>query len=214
VLAALAVLLAGCGSSHKSQPTTTSRSSAPAAAPPQPGAGRIGPEGVTLELGPPLGSASTTAPGNPVDGIQCAPVEQLAYHIHVHLQVFADGQPRYLPPGIGMVGPVAQETANGLFYGAHQCYYWLHVHAGDGIIHIESPTQTIYTLGEFFDEWGQPLSPTRVANVSGPVTALVNGKPWRSSPRAIPLRPHAVIQLDVGKPLAPFRRMSWAGLTL
>ncbi len=95
-----------------------------------------------------------------VDGIQCAPLEQLAYHIHVHLQVYVDGHPRYLPPAIGMIHPVAQQTANGPFYGAGKCYYWLHVHAGDGIIHIESPTQKIYTLGDFFDEWRQPLTAT------------------------------------------------------
>jgi len=169
----------------------------------------IGPEGVTLEEGPLLATPATTAPGNPVDGIQCAPIEQLAYHIHAHLQVYEDGRPRELPPAIGLLGPVYQETATGLFYGAVKCYYWLHTHAGDGVIHIESPTARIYTLGDFFDEWGQPLNSNQVASASGPVTAFLNGKPWMKSPRAIPLLPHAAIQLDVGKPIVPFRGVSW-----
>ena len=66
------------------------------------------------------------------------------------------------------------------------------------MIHIESPTKRIYTLGNFFDEWHQPLSPTQVASVKGKVTAFLNGKPWTKDPRAIPLLPHASIQLDVG----------------
>ncbi len=142
----------------------------------------LGPEAIPLEAGPPLAPASSTTPGTTVDGIQCAPVEQLVYHIHAHLQVYDNGQPRSLPAAIGLIGPVAQQTAYGPFYGAQQCYYWLHTHATDGVIHIESPTKRIYTLGNFFDEWRQPLSPTQVASVKGKVKAFLNGKPWTSEP--------------------------------
>jgi hypothetical protein len=161
-----------------------------------------------------LAPASSTTPGTTVDGIQCAPLEQLAYHIHSHLQVYLDGQPRQLPAAIGMQGPVSQQTAAGPFYGATKCYYWLHTHTTDGVIHIESPTQRVYTLGDFFDVWNQPLSATQVAGLSGKVTAYVNGLPWSQSPRSIPLLPHAVIQLDVGTASPPFVPMSWAGTGL
>jgi hypothetical protein len=137
-------------------------------------------------------------------------VEQLAYHIHAHLQVYADGQPRALPGAIGMLGPVAQQTAYGPFYGASQCIYWLHTHASDGVIHIESPTKRVYTLGNFFDEWHQPLSRTQVAAVKGKVSAFLNGKPWTKDPRSIPLLPHASVQLDVGQPAVPAQTISWA----
>lgn len=215
----LAIACASCGGARRAPTTPTRASTAPAAgagtAPAgQPGAGTVGPEGVVLEAGPPLAPASSTAPGTPVDGIQCAPVEQLAYHIHAHLQVYVDGQPRELPPAIGLVDPVAQQTANGAFYGAQGCYYWLHVHAGDGVIHIESPTQRVYTLGDFFDEWRQPLAPSRVASATGPVTAFLNGRRWTRSPRAIPLIPRAAIQLDVGRPIVPFHGISWSGTGL
>lgn len=73
------------------------------------------------------------------------------------------------------VTPVAQETAEGPFYGATRCYYWLHVHAQDGVIHIESPSKRRYTLGDFFAIWRQPLTFTRVGPVSGKLTVFVNG---------------------------------------
>jgi hypothetical protein len=167
-----------------------------------------------LEGGSPLAAASTTHQGTTVDGVQCAPVEQLAYHIHSHLQVYVNGSPRALPGGIGLVGAVAQQTPEGPFFGAQGCYYWLHTHTNDGILHIESPTQRIYTLGNFFDEWNQPLSATQVAGAGGTVVAFVNGKRWNQNPRAIPLDPHAVIQLDVGSPAVKFQPFSWAGFGL
>jgi hypothetical protein len=174
----------------------------------------LGPEGIPLEAAPPLAPASSTTPGSPVDGVQCAPVEQLVYHIHSHLQVYVDGRPRELPAAIGMIGPVAQQTPYGPFYGAQQCIYWLHTHATDGVIHVESPSVRVYTLGTFFDEWHQPLSRTQVAGQHGKVTAFLNGKPWTKDPRAIPLLPHAAIQLDVGSPPVKPRPVSWARTNL
>ena len=167
-----------------------------------------------MEAGPPLAPASSTTPGTPVDGVQCAPIEQLVYHIHAHLLVYADGRPRALPAAIGLIGPVAEQTTAGPFYGAQRCYYWLHTHASDGIIHIESPSKRVYTLGNFFDEWRQPLSRTQVASAKGKVTAFLNGKRWTRDPRAIPLLPHALIQLDVGSPAVAPQTISFAGTNL
>jgi hypothetical protein len=227
LLALGGLLLTGCGSSSSatsrhtasgaatstvtstaSTSTTTSTATSPQANAP------IGPEGIPLEQGPALASPASTAPGKPVDGIQCAPIEQLAYHIHAHLQVYLDGQPRALPPAIGLLGPIGQPTAYGPVYGASVCYYWLHTHESDGVIHIESPTQRLFTLGNFFDEWRQPLSSRQVATAGGMVTAFINGKRWTKSPRLLPLLPHAVIQLDVGAPVVPFSTISWAGTGL
>ncbi len=207
--------IAACGTSSSGSSRRRSGAATTPAAPAKADkSGGAGPEGIPLERGAPLAPASSTAPGIPVDGIQCAPIEQLAYHTHAHLQVFVDGQPRSLPGAIGMLGPVAQQTPYGPFYAATQCYYWLHTHASDGVIHIESPTQRIYTLGQFFDEWGQPLSAVQVAGAKGPVSAFLDGRRWRGSPRALLLEPHAVIQLDVGSPVVPFANVSWAGTGL
>jgi hypothetical protein len=210
------LLIAGCGSSSSASSSASKSSSTAASTSTQPQAstGKPGPEQVPLESGAQLTSASSTLQGSPIDGIKCAPVEQLAYHIHAHLQVFVNGSSRALPGAIGLVGPVAQQTPAGPFYGAQGCYYWLHTHTNDGIIHIESPTQRIYTLGDFFDEWHQPLSSNQVAAATGPVVAYVNGKKFSGNPRDIKLDPHAVIQLNVGSPAVQPQSFSWAGLGL
>jgi hypothetical protein len=217
VVLLLTTLLAACGSGSGGGHATSSAMRASATNPDPAGQASVppGPEGIALEPGQSLAPASSTTPGGVVDGISCAPVEQLAYHIHAHLQVYVDGQPRSLPGGIGLLAPVvAQNTPVGPFYGATQCYYWLHTHTSDGIIHVESPTARIYTLGNFFDEWRQPLSSVQVAGAHGNVTAFINGHAWTKGPRTLPLLPHAVIQLDIGSPVIPFRTISWAHAAL
>ena len=223
---ASAALVAACGggssastssqaaASATSATTTSSTTAGTSTTPSTAGKPQPGPEGIPLEQGPDLAPAGTTSQGATVDGVQCAPIEQLAYHIHAHLQVYISGQPRALPAAIGMVGPVAEQTPYGPFYGAQQCYYWLHTHASDGVIHIESPSARVYTLGNFFDEWNQPLSGTQVAGDQGKVTAFVNDKPWKKSPRDIPLVPHESIQLDVGTPVVTPHEISFAGTNL
>lgn len=213
-LLSAAALVGGCGSSSSSSSSTasssaTSRTSAGSSQ----AAAQIGFEGVAIESGADLASPGSTQTGT-IDGIQCGSSEQLAYHIHAHLSVYVDGAPRALPGGIGIPGSSAQQTAQGPEAVGGQCIYWLHTHAPDGVIHVESPTQRIYTLGDFFDEWHQPLSSGGAAGSSGKVTAFVDGKAWTRSPRLIPLNPHAVIQLNVGTPAAPFHAMSWSGLQL
>jgi hypothetical protein len=80
-------------------------------------------------------------------------------------------------------------------------FFWLHTHASDGIIHIESPIERTYTLGNFFDIWNQPLGRERVGPSTGHVTAFFNGRHYLGNPRDMPPLAHAQIQLDVGRPL-------------
>src|SRR2546421_3944798 len=134
---------------------------------------------------PVLASTQAQANGQPVDGIACQTGEQVAYHIHAHVAVYSNGALRAVPKGVGITSG---------------CLYWLHTHTQDGVIHIESPAQKTYTLGNFFDIWQQPLSSTQVSTAQGNVTAYVNGKQYKGDPRSIPLTAHAVIQLDVGSP--------------
>jgi hypothetical protein len=215
--AACALLLAGCGSSSSKSPSTTTAASTPAAtstaqtstsAKPQ-----VGFEGMAIEQGSPIASPSTTGTA-PVDGITCGLKEQLAYHIHAHLSAFANGQARALPGGIGIPGSQVVQTTEGPVASGGRCIYWLHTHAPDGVIHVESPTKRIYTLGNFFNIWRQPLSGTQVGDLKGKVSAFVNGKPWTKDVRSVPLLPHAVIQLNVGQPSPPFQSVSWNGTQL
>jgi hypothetical protein len=164
---------------------------------PAPPAGAAGPEGVPVPSAPPLASTATKATGQKVDGIGCSTSEQTLFHIHAHLTVFVNGSPRQVPAGIGIPGA---SGSNG-FISNGKCFYWLHTHAADGIVHIESPVHRTYTLGNFFDEWGQPLGPDQVGPAHGHVTVIYNGKAYEGNPRDVPLNAHAQIQLEVGKPL-------------
>ena len=166
-----------------------------------PAPGSPGSEGVPVPDAPTLAATAARAGGPSVDGISCDTGEQLVYHIHVHLTVFVNGAPRQVPAGIGIPGARAAQTPAGPFIETGTCFYWLHTHAPDGIIHIESPVRRTYTLGDFFDEWGQPLGRAQAGPAKGHVTALYNGQVYTGNPRDIPLTAHAQIQLEVGTPL-------------
>ena len=220
ILCALA--LAACGSSNSSSSSAATGTSSAASTSTATASGTgtstaasssasqpsIGFEGVPLQTGPEIAPASTTGTGK-VDGITCGPTEQLVYHIHAHLAVFKNGQSYTLPAGVGIPGSHAVQTNQGPIASGGSCIYWLHTHTTDGVIHIESPSKAIYTLGDFFDEWHQPLTANQVGTLSGAITAFVNGKPWKKSPRAIPLLPHENVQLQIGDPAPPIVKINW-----
>ncbi len=169
---------------------------------PPPSPGSNGVEGVPIPAAaPPLAGRSAAATGSPVDGIRCQTSEQLIFHIHAHLTIFINGTQRQVPAGVGIPGSQQQQTQQGPVAQGGSCLYWLHTHAPDGIIHVESPIHRIYTLGDFFDEWGQPLGSSQLGPVKGHVVAIYNGRVYQGNPRDIPLHAHAQIQLEVGKPL-------------
>jgi hypothetical protein len=171
--------------------------------------GPLGAEGIPIQQGTPLASLTAAAKGATVQGVQCNTSEQVKYHIHTHLAVYVNGALRPVTPGVGIVEPQNQQDANPPFYGATNCYYWLHVHTQDGVIHIESPTTSAYTLGQFFAIWGQPLSKTQVGPASGTLTVFVDGKPYTGDPAAIKLGSREDVQIDVGTPV-PFKAVDWS----
>jgi hypothetical protein len=167
-----------------------------------PAAGPLGPEDVPIPAATELARAQLVANGQRVDGITCQSATTVLFHIHAHLTIFVDGNPRRVPAGIGIAPPPeVDETPVGAFVAGATCFTWLHTHSADGIIHTESPVTRIYTLGNFFDIWGQPLGLDRVGPARGAVTAFFNGHVFEGNPRGIPLLAHAQIQLDVGRPL-------------
>lgn len=174
-----------------------------------PAAGSTGPEGVPIANGSPLAGPASSTTGQAIDGISCETSEQTLFHIHAHLTIFVNGVAKQVPAAIGIPGGTGQSTAQGTFITSGKCFYWLHTHAADGVIHIESPVQRTYTLGDFFDEWGQTLSSSQVGPDLGHVTALYNGKVFKGNPRNIPLNKHAQIQLEVGTPLVAPESITW-----
>jgi len=178
-----------------------------------------GPERVGVPSGPPLESLSNAATGETVDSIECQTNEQLVIHVHTHLTIFVNGQARGIPYGIGIPGFQAVQVSGGPFVESGSCFYWLHTHSNDGIIHVESPSVTDqFTLGQFFEEWGIPLSSTEVGSATGMVTAFLTAPGYQTAvytgdPRNLPLGNHYEIQLDVGTPIvAPFKVTNWGRL--
>jgi len=130
------------------------------------------------------------AGGQPVDGVHCDAAEGSLFHIHQHVAIFDHGRAVTIPSDVGR--PVVG-----------QCLYWIHTHTADGIIHIESPQVRGFSLGQLFDIWGQPLSPTHVASgvvKKGQLRVFVGGRPYAGDPRAIGLTAHADIVLEAGPP--------------
>ena len=151
-----------------------------------------------------LATTSHGAQGKTVDGISSSGSEQLAFHVHSHLQIYVNGTQKMLPYGVGIVPPLSVQSDQGTqFAGGGKAIYWLHTHDESGIIHIESPKERTFTLGNFFDIWGQKLSASQVGPAKGTVTAYLNGKKVSGDPAKIELGAHKVIQLDVGKVIAP-----------
>ncbi|MGH7615753.1 MAG: hypothetical protein ACREPM_00835, partial [Gemmatimonadaceae bacterium] len=95
------------------------------------------------------------ANGETVRGIACDAMEGQRVHIHQHLLILDRGRAVPVPANIGI--PPGKN-----------CLYWIHTHTPDGIIHIETPVDRTFTLGDFFKIWGQPLSR------SGAATARAN----------------------------------------
>jgi len=159
-----------------------------------------------------LAPASSALHGQEVNGISCVTQSQetVAEHTHTLVLIYVDGVERRIPGGVGITPPrLVEHNTGGTFYdvGLTDCLYWIHTHAADGIVHVESPRHGTYTLGDLFAIWGQPLRSDQVGPAHGVVRAFVNGRLAPGDPSRIALVNGATIQLDVGAPVVPARRV-------
>jgi hypothetical protein len=137
--------------------------------------------------------SSTNAPV--INDISCDTMEHFTMHIHAHLDIFINGEAYPIPSNIGII--------------PNQCIYWLHTHDDSRVIHIESPENRTFILGEFFDIWGEKFTNSQIFdNIIGEsnnntLTAYVNGKQVNSGTdlRKIPINAHDEIAIVYGKPL-------------
>ena len=83
-----------------------------------------------------------------IDDIKCDKAEHFNFHYHAHLDIFINGLSYLVPAGIGIKPP--------------DCIYWLHTHDISGIIHVESPENQTFKLGQFFDIWGKDFNNTQI----------------------------------------------------
>jgi hypothetical protein len=126
-------------------------------------------------------------------GLPMLGAEGSAEHIHVHLDILVNGQPVAVPALVG-IDEAGQQISP------------LHTHDTSGVIHIESPTQRLYTLGQLFDVWGQPLGRNGVATYpvpDGNLVAYVDGQAFDGDPRDVVLSSHTQVVLELGAPAPP-----------
>lgn len=141
--------------------------------------------------------------GLPIDGIGCDTTEGALEHVHTHVQLFNRGRAVTIPSNIGI-------PLDG------SCLYWVHTHAADGIVHIESPVMRTFLLGQFFDIWQTPLTRTQAGSVRAAhghtLRVTVNGKVWNKDPRLIPLRDREEIVIQNGPPYVSGHPADWSKL--
>jgi hypothetical protein len=185
-----AVLLTGCGGSDKASKTATSTTAT----------------ATGVQLGPSFGSMTslpgvlTTPPPWPANagklqlrlraiGLDPLTAEGQALHIHQHLDLFANGRHVTVPANIGI-------DPSGKFLAA------LHTHDNSGIMHVESPVVTSFTLGQFFGVWGVRLDARCIGGLCARgakrLRAWVNGKAVAADPTRIILAEHQEIVLAYG----------------
>lgn len=128
-----------------------------------------------------------------IDNIRCEVIEHLTFHIHAHLDIFINGKHYTVPSQIGII--------------PSKCLYWMHTHDDTGVIHIESPENRNFTLGQFFDIWNEKFNNTQIFdnivsnNKNNTLSVYVNGNKASSVDyRDIKLKSHDEIAIVYGKP--------------
>jgi hypothetical protein len=152
------------------------------------------------------GATPAGGQGAPAGGLDCMATMSHNYHVHTHVSIFLDGQALAFP---GQVGIVRRETPG-------DCFYPLHTHDKSGKIHIEAGAYELFTLGQLFSVWGQPLEATDVAGLTGkPVVVYVTDSgvvtqatgDWED----IELTSHREITIQVGTPITEIPNFTWSG---
>ena len=147
------------------------------------------------------------APANaaypPVDKVSCLSTEQSGTHIHAHVSISINGTSTPIPADVGIVPDGS-------------CLYWLHTHDTTGVIHIEAPSGSSATFGNFLDIWEQKFQtlgyPSQLSTATG-WQVYVDGKPYTGDFHAIPLHSHTLITLAFNSPdVKPDTSYPWNGL--
>ena len=185
---AVPLALAGCGDSEKKATTATTSTAAPELST---AFGEMDKLAGVLETPPPWPTNEAKLQLRLREiGIPALREEGQVVHIHQQLDVFVDGTKVPIPPNIG-IGPQSAFISP------------LHTHEDPAsIMHVESPTASRFSLGQFFAVWGVRLDARCIgAKCAGADTQLrmwVDGKPVSGDPTRLVLAEHQVIVLAYG----------------
>lgn len=139
--------------------------------------------------GPPWPAPADASAAVRAAGLPMLTEEGTAEHIHAHLDVRVNGQRVPVAPYIGI------DQAQGRISP-------LHTHDDSGVVHIESPVNQQFTLGQFFSEWGVSLTADGIGGLrtsaDHPLRVYVNGTPRTGDPAAITFTAHDEIAVLYG----------------
>ena len=145
------------------------------------------------------GNTGTGGTGADVDGLACTSNTTPTYQVNAHLAIIYNGQWVQAPKNVGV---------------ASSCTYEMSTSDHTGTVHIGSTSVKNYTLGNFFDIWGEPLTSTNVAGLTGDVVAYINdngeSRRYMGDLRAISLTSHRAVTLQIGTPaITSLATYSW-----
>ncbi len=118
-------------------------------------------------------------------GLSLLATQRAVVRFAVHLDVIVNGARVTVPAGIGV-------DARGHLIAA------LYTSDTSGIIHVESDSDSsVFTLGQFFDEWQVTLTPEHLGGLRtstyDPVAVYLNGSRVTGQPGSVMLTPHQEI---------------------
>ena len=159
---------------------------------PKPPAVRASPDGLPgLMSGNEPWVNNTDKLGDRLDaiGLPQLATEGTVLHIHQHLDIYVNGQHVDVPAAVGI--PLSQSFISPL-----------HTHDTSGVIHVESPTEQDFYLGQFFDVWGLKFDGSDLgghhADASNQLAVYVNGSKVSTDPRKVVLAAHQEIVVSYG----------------
>jgi hypothetical protein len=219
----LGALLAGCGGGDSSSDSPPPSMPAP---PPEPVPVPLPPPAPPATVLPPLsatvvslndnhavgaahwpeGATSVGGQGQAVGALECLSSMPEDYHVHTHVSLFLNGEALAVPAHIGIVEQSATTS----------CFYSIHTHDLSGKIHVEAAAPAMFTLGQLFNIWGQPLESSNVAGLMGmPVVVYVtdNGVVTEATGnwQDIELKSHREITIQVGTAITEIPNFTWSG---
>lgn len=135
-------------------------------------------------------------------GLPALSREGTALHMHQHLDIWVRGARVPVPTGLGF-GVGSDKKVH--FVAP------IHTHDETGVIHIESPEQRPFTLGQVFDVWGLRFDRSCLGGSCAAGAArlrlYVNGKAVPGDPRALKLAPYQEIVVVLGTPGEALKRV-------
>jgi hypothetical protein len=148
------------------------------------------------------GDTANGGQGQSFGQTDCVPYEWMSknYFVKPHISIFLDGNRLAVPRYIGLLSG---------------CIYEIHNHDMSGVFHVFGTAYKYHTLGDLFNIWGQPLTWTNVAGITGkPIAIYVenNGvlRQQTGNPGDIELTDHASITIQIGTPLREIPTYDWS----